>query len=334
MSLVVYRLIFLSLMTVLLTSCLSRLPKAELVSYASAYSETHKVTNDILNIVIPYERIVIRYAAENRTTVTSKPNADPNCDPELHANGCPPIKKTKTRTVVIENACLNGYRGPDQFCYEFRDGYADIGDPPLVGVYRNLAEVVARFNTIVAAYADGVSMKFIQQDLNALSSAVSQITSNPYFVGVGAAKGSLALFVRNLIPVSNLALGVRDRGQLKTFLVENYPLVDTALEQMSVNAPTLYANVAIGTQLVRLKGKGDTRNLNGRRKAIRKIIANWTVVLEDTQRLLAALKFAVENPNNLEVRLRNLDEPSVVVRSNIEVIKKQIAELSGPPELL
>ncbi len=311
-------------------SCINRPPRVELVSYISAYSETHKITNDILNIVIPYERIVIRYAAERRTRTISSAQVDPTCVPELQENGCKKRKTYKTEIVVLESTCLNGYRGPDQFCYELRDGFADIGDPPLVGAYRNLSKTIARFNAILAAYADGVSIKFIQQELSILSSDIVELGKNPYF-STSSAEAWIGDFVKNFLPLAKLALDVRDRAQLKEFLVDNYKIVDFAMENMVVNSPALYANVAVGTNLYNgAPSTVDIRSMKKRRKAIRKIVANWTVVLDDSRQLLSALKFAIDNPNNLEVRLRNLDEPSVTVRSNVEVLKKQIAELGGP----
>jgi hypothetical protein len=54
-----------------------------------------------------------------------------------------------------------------------RDAYADIGDPPLVAAYRNLADVILRFNRLLIAYADGISGRLLAQDLDGLSASVS-----------------------------------------------------------------------------------------------------------------------------------------------------------------
>ena len=321
----------------------------ELVTYTNAYTEVHDVTGDILDIVIPYERMVIRTASVARTRTVEVPNPDfdpeeaeraKKCDPTLFASGtCPKppsetLKRKRTVSVPIEKTCLKGYRGPDPFCYEIRDAYATIGDPPLVGAYRSLSNIVQRFNAVLIAYAEGASFKFVQQDLNGLSTAIDTIGRNPYFKGGGvAAQQALSRLVGQLLPIAQTALNLRDRDALRVFLIENYEMVDEALEQMARNSPTLYSNVGVGTQLFRLRRIGDGAALNKRRKAIRKIIANWTVVLEDTQRLLATLKTAIENPDSLESRLRNLTEPSVKTSSNIDVIKKQISTLGGPPEL-
>ena len=60
-----------------------------------------------------------------------------------------------------------------------RDAYADIGDPPLVGAYRNLSNVVLRFNTLLVAYADGISDRLLKRDLDRLSTSVTDLTRPP-----------------------------------------------------------------------------------------------------------------------------------------------------------
>lgn len=334
------RTLALSIPALVLASCTQTLPKAELVSYTSAYSEVHALTNSVLDIVIPYERMVIRQAIRSRSQTVTVPGVRANCqNPEIFADGkCPfttqPSTKTTTRRVATQNTCLRGYGGPDPFCYELRDGFATIGDPPLAGAYRNLSDVVQRFNTILVAYANGTSIQFVQQDLSGLSTSIAVLTNNPYFAGATQpASQAIGQLIQNLVPMAKVALDVRDRKALKNFLIDNYDLVDTALRQMAENSPTLYSNVGVGTQLFELRRAGSSANLRPRRQAIRKIVANWTVVIEDTRVLLATLRTAIENPNNLEVRLRNLGEPAVTARSNIEFIKKQIATLDGPPEL-
>ena len=45
------------------------LPRAEITAYTSAYSEILTITNGVLDIVSPYERIVIRNSAATPLTV-------------------------------------------------------------------------------------------------------------------------------------------------------------------------------------------------------------------------------------------------------------------------
>jgi hypothetical protein len=70
--------------------------------------------------------------------------------------------------------------------------------------------------------------------------------------------------------------------------------------------------------------------MNTRRREIRRLIANWTVLLDDNRRLLRELKFAIENSDGLETRLRSLNDSTVVARIDTSAIKKQIATLGTP----
>lgn len=107
----------------LLTACTS-LPTAELTAYTTAYSDTQGITNSVLDIVAPYERITIRYANMAAGTGVSMPSSLP-----------PP--------------CADPIDPSNPYCYDTRLGYADIGDPPLVAAYRRLSDVVAKFNSLM-----------------------------------------------------------------------------------------------------------------------------------------------------------------------------------------
>jgi hypothetical protein len=114
--------------------------------------------------------------------------------------------------------------------------------------------------------------------------------------------------------------------------LENYELVDDAIELMATSSGTLYANVAIGTGIF-ARGQLATTSpqaLFNRQREIRGVIANWTVLLDDTRLLLRELKIAIENSDGLETRLRNLNESTVTARIDTSAIKKQIAALGTP----
>lgn len=309
------------------------LPKVELKAYATAYAETQVITNGVLDIVVPYERIVIRTAAAPTrvapaTPADAPPSATcqpPACDPSLLAN-----RPAAPRPVPVVTAprCRNGFRGPDPFCYEFRDGYADIGDPVLVGAFRNLSNVVGRFNALLIAYADGASAKLIEQELSGLSATVTTIGSLVPGSSVGSA---FANRFNNLVgKIVAIAGPVIDREQLRIFLLDNYELVDQAIELMATNSPALYSNVATGTLFFRDIAPGSGPSLNTRRREIRRLIANWTVLLDDNRRLLRELRIAIEAPDGLETRLRNLNESTVIARIDTSAIRKQIATLGTP----
>jgi hypothetical protein len=124
--------------------------------------------------------------------------------------------------------------------------------------------------------------------------------------------------------------GIADRAQLRDFLLNNYENVDKAIALMATGSAELYANVAIGTNLFRrMTAPGAGQSLVVRRQEIRRLIANWTVLLDDNRRLLRELRDAAAAPDGLETRLNNLD-PSVKARTDTSVIKKQIATLGTP----
>lgn len=379
------------------------LPKVELTAYTTAYSETRIITNGILDIVVPYERIVIRRAAQGRqktvqvrvpvdpatdaatvgptggagtanepppgAPATSAPKVDeslleskarpksapkvdesllepkskaktksaPKVDetllePKSPPKPAPPRTKTVTRVVTI-SPCNEGFGGVDPYCYETRDAYADIGDPPLVASFRNLSNVVHRFNALLIAYANGVSGPLIEQELNGLSSAVTTIST---FVPASGAAGAGVFATRfngivgKLVPIAQFIGPAIDRAQLRSFLLENYELVDDAIELMATSSGTLYSNVAVGTLFFARTPNVSTQALTARQREIRGLIANWTVLLDDSRQLLRELKGAIEVPDGLETRLRNLNESTVTTRIDTAAIRKQIATLGTP----
>ena len=213
-----------------------------------------------------------------------------------------------------------------------RDGFADIGDPPLVGAYRNLANVILRFNTLLVAYSDGISGRLLRQEIEGFTSSINEISKLAPITnisGAGTFAASFTGIVNSLLPIADLAGGVVDRAQLRTFLLDNYEIVDQALLLMAQNSSKLYANVYVGTQLFQIRTRGAGENLNTRRREIRRLIANWTVLLDDTRRILRELKIAIEASDGLETRMRNL-EATVISRINTSAIKKEIATLGTP----
>jgi len=279
---------------IFLSSC-AQLPKVELASYLNAYNEVQEITNGVLDIVAPYERIGIKVLAAG-------PNARSKC--------------TDGNLV-------------DQYCYDLRDGYADIGDPPLVGAYRRLSSVVGRFNAILAAYIDGISMKLITQDLNLLSSELGELSKFGGLESV-ALHSAIVSFAKDIIPAGTVVGGIHDRAQLKRFLLENHTDVAKALRLMADNSSALYSNVVSGTTSFQRQSGANRAALTTRKLEIRKLIANWTVALDDAVVQLKVLVASIQNPDGLEPRIRNLNETAITSRINTEIIRKQIATLGTP----
>ena len=351
------------------------------------------VTNSVLDIVVPYERVMLRYTAQTtpeRIPVAVRPRPmpaphpfpspppvptaptpidpiDPNAiDPSLFKDPAaaqaaaaaanrpvvaaqPQPKRrstasgrtasrgtvstrTVTRTVAIERVGTNCYRGPDPFCDETSAGYADIGDPPLVGAFRNLSNVILRFNNLLVAYADGVSGRLIEQDLAGLSSAagsLGELASLAGVPGAGFSDAGIAGIASKLQPLVNAVGAVNDRAQLRQFLLANAKNVDDAINLMRENSVQLYATVAVGTINFEVNTPGSSQVLEARQREIRRLIANWRELLKDISVLLRELTTAVENPNGLETRLRNLDA-STKTKIDTSRLKQQIATLGTP----
>ena len=369
---------------VLLVAACTPVPRVELTAYTTAYSDNLEATNGVLDIVVPYERVVMRSAAgDTASLVSTTPRAagapppaiegrrspprplpppdpslfaDPNSvrparplpppDPSLFGDPgavksikpAPPLDPAAAApmgavTTLSGSGCGSGIGGADPFCYELRDAWADIGDPPLVAAYRSLSNVVLRFNNLLVAYADGISGTLLEQDVNSLSAAAGNLTQLAPIAAISGAGGFAAGFsgaVSALAPIAGIAGRIADRAQLRSFLLENYENVDKAIALMATGSAELYANVAIGTNLFRrLTAPGAGQSLIIRRQEIRRLIANWTVLLDDNRRLLRELRAALAAPDGLETRLNNLDPP-VKARIDTSVIKKEIATLGTP----
>lgn len=368
---------------VLVVAGCTPVPRVELTAYTTAYSDSLEATNGVLDIVVPYERVVMRVAAGDTASFVSTPRAaghavgaspppieerrsrprplpppdptlfaDPNAvrsprplpppDPALFADpnavksvkpapapDPPPAAPTGALTTVIGSGCISGIGGADPFCYQLRDAWADIGDPPLVAAYRGLSNVVLRFNNLLVAYANGISGRLLEQDVNSLAAAAGGLTQLAPIAAIGGA-GGFAAGVSALAPIAGIAGRIADRAQLRDFLLNNYENVDKAIALMATGSAELYANVSIGTNLFRrITAPGAGQSLVARRQEIRRLIANWTVLLDDNRRLLRELRDAAAAPDGLESRLNNLDPP-VKARIDTSIIKKQIATLGTP----
>jgi hypothetical protein len=350
-----------TLSALLVVGC-APVPKAELTAYTTAYSDSLEATNGVLDIVVPYERVVMRFAASDTASMISTPGTDgaplpvhrrtarpaaplPPPDPTLFADPsavspakpAAPLDRTAVASAgahaTVGGGGCGGIGEVDPFCYELRDAWADVGDPPLVAAYRNLADVVLRFNNLLVAYANGVSGTLLEQDVNNLSAAADDLTQLAPIAAISGAGSFAAGFsgaVSALAPIAGIAGRIADRAQLRSFLLSNYNNVDKAIALMASSSAELYANVAIGTNLFRrLARPGAGQALVMRRQEIRRLIANWTVLLDDNRRLLRELRAAIAAPDGLETRLNNLGPP-IKAGVDTSIIKKQIATLGTP----
>jgi len=266
----------------LLAAC-TPFPRAELTTYSQTFAAFQEVSGTVLDIVAPYERMAIRPS-----------------------------------TFTTEDCPAGGVLSPDPFCYEIRDVFATIGDPPLVGSYRDLIEVIARYNAILVAYSDGVSLRFIQQDLDGFAAGVAAASAD--------AAADLTGVITDLTPAAEQLTGYSDRQSLLALLNQTFPKVDAAFAALARESGALFSNVATGTTgAVRLGGNRQT--LAARRTELRNVIANWTVLIDETRGLLQDMNFALNNPDNLEVRLRNLQDEAIPVNAGFEVLRRQLAEL-------
>lgn len=352
-----------AIVVLLVVGC-TPVPRVELTAYTTAYSDSLEATNGVLDIVVPYERVVMRFSAGDAASLVSTtpraaaapppaierrpstPRPAPPPDPALFADpdavksvnpapplDPPPAAPAGTVTTVAGSGCVSGIGGTDPFCYELRDAWADIGDPPLVAAYRSLSTVVLRFNNLLVGYANGISGRLLEQDVNSLSAAAGSLTQLAPIAAIGGAGGFAAAVsgvVSALAPIAGIAGRIADRTQLRDFLLNNYENVDKAIALMATGSAELYANVSIGTNLFRrMTAPGSGQSLVARRQEIRRLLANWTVLLDDNRRLLRELRDAAAAPDGLETRLANLDPP---VKASIDtsIIKKQIATLGTP----
>lgn len=270
---------------ILLLGC-TPLPRAEGADYRQTFDAFRNVSMNVLDIVTPYERAATR----KRSYV----GAD-----------CP----GESNLVLTQ----------DPFCYGIRDQFATIGDPTLVGSYRNLIEVVSRFNAIVVAYSEGVSIRVLTQDVAEFAT----------FVDAFGTAASVNGAVDSAIPLATQAANLRDRRELLSFLAENHELVERAFEEMSLRSGRLYGTVNSGTAILTANKPSLRASLNPRRREIRTIIANWTVLIDETKEVFGKLQFALNNANNLEVRLRNLDDTKFEINAGFVALQGQIAEIGS-----
>jgi len=272
---------------VFVLSC-TPLPRAEVAAYQQTFDAFRSVSMSVLDIVAPYER-----AATRKRSYT--------------ASDCP----GETDVVLSQ----------DPFCYGIRDQFATIGDPTLVGSYRNLIEVVYRFNTIITAYSDGISIRFLKQDAEEFAAL-----AGPFLAG---ASETVSGAVDSATPLATQAANLSDRNELLVFLAENHARVTSAFEEMALRSGRLYGTVNSGTAVLTANDPGLRATLNPRRQEIRTIIANWTVLIDETKDMFETMQFALSNPNNLEVRLRNLDETTFEVRAGFATLEGQIAAIGS-----
>lgn len=318
-----------ALLLLLVGSGCAAIPSAELDAYLEASNEVHAITNNVLDIVAPYERGVVRRTAlTTLVTPTEHSASEIEALRELAADPAAVDAEFAGSDATGLESCI-GRTGEGRYCYPLRDAYATLGDPPLVAAFRRTADVVWRYDRILAAYAQGVSGALLMADLQRLK---SRIDAGLALSGAAAPAlpNALTAAVAALKPIATEVGTQRDRAALGQLLLRHQSAVDSAYTAMAIASTELFNNVHVDTNNRIAVRPEERAALLRRRDEIRSVIANWTVLLDDARMLLAELKIAAERPQALEPQLREMGLLSIRSLGRASVVRNQIDTLGEP----
>jgi len=315
------------LLVLLVASGCTTTPRADLDAYLEASNEVYAITNNVFDIVAPYERGVVRRMALVDPATSTTPS-EIEALRELAADPATVDAAFAGSDAMGLESCI-GRTGEGRYCYPLRDAYATLGDPPLVAALRRTADAVWRYDRILAAYAQGVSSALLVADLQRLKSRIDaglalSDTAAP------AVPGALTAAFAALGPIAAEVGAQRDRAALGQLLLRHQPAVDSAYVAMAMASTELFNNVYVDMNNRIVARPEERAALLRRRDEIRSVIANWTVLLDDTRILLAELKIAVESPQALEPRLREMGVLSIRALGRTSVVRNQIDTLGEP----
>ena len=285
----------------LLCACTTNpVPKVELDAYIGGYNKAQQTTNSVLDLIVPFEREVLRAVA----TSDSPPTAN------SAAADCP--------------------TGRNAYCYQLRDAWANIGDPPLVQSVRRTSDVLLRFNRLLTAYAAGVSADLLAADYARLQARIGGLSELAASAAPGIAPAITLAKTLGESLAGPLAASA-DRAQFGIYLQENQANVDQALGLLAESSEALYGNVKTGTDLRKraAANANERAALDQRRTELRQMLANWSVLIDGVRLQLRELAAASANPQGLETRLRNLGSADAETSANAETINREIISLIG-----
>lgn len=300
------------LIPALLVSCTPMLPQAELDAYLIGYTKVQDATNSVLDLMTPFEREVIRSLSS--IEISTSPAVD-----------------TSLLVISTDEAESQGLSdcptGKNNYCYQYRDAYATIGDPPLVKSVRRTSNVLFRFNKLLAAYAAGASAEILEADFASLQADVGVLgmVAKESVPGIGQAIEIAKMLAKPLVASA-------DRAQFGVYLKENHADVDKALGLLAESSEVLYSNVKLATQIRRRAvntSSVESKALVKQGEDMRRILANWSVLIDDVRVQLSELAVAAEHPENFETGLRNLGKIDIEMMTNTEILNRELLSLIG-----
>jgi hypothetical protein len=190
--------------------------------------------------------------------------------------------------------------------------------------------VLLRFNKLLTAYAAGVSAQLLAADYARLQARIGVLgglaeSASPAIGPAISIAKSLGESVAGPLAAS------ADRAQFGVYLQQNHAHVDQALGLLAQSSQALYGNVKTGTDL-RKRAAADASQraaLDQQRDELRRLLANWTVLIDDVRVQLGELAWASANPQGLETRLRNLSQTDAETAANAEILNREIIALIG-----
>ena len=285
------------IVTLLLTACTSTpVPRVELDAYIGGYDKVQQTTDTLLDLMVPYEREVLRRLATSGGSSV--------------ADDCP--------------------TGQNAYCYQLRDAWATIGDPPLVKAIRRTTDVLLRFNKLLTAYAAGVSADLLAADYARLQARIGVLGS--LAASASPQIGPAITIAKSLgESVARPLAASADRTQFGIYLQQNQTNVEQALGLLAESSQALYGNVKTGTDLRKRAAANTTERaaLDQQRDQLRTMLANWSVLIDDVRVQLRELASASANPDGLETRLRNLGNADAETSANATVLNREIIALIG-----
>lgn len=270
--------------------------RAELEAYLARSEGAARATDAVLDLVAPYERIVLR----NQTQDCAAAPAD-----DATGDGAPP--ETAPPEPTLRDPPLD-------FAHCRRDAFATIGDPPVVGAARALSGTLGRLNGVMAARASGVSHQLLRRDFDAITAHVGSLA--PLVAHAEGAATALAKAAADAAPLGAI-LAIGDDAALRAFVTTNRAAIVAAYAALSASSDTLWGNVRTGARQIGDEAMGAeaaslaeraalVRAAAARADQIAVLIADWTVVVDAQRGLFERYADAIARPGGLDGQIASL----------------------------
>ena len=204
--------------------------------------------------------------------------------------------------------------------------YVKAGEAPRTRALRRGFEVIHDHNVILARYVAGESVSVLSDDISALNSSATRLGDA---VGASEMGGSVGLLLAAAKSLARVSLSAGNTEEFRRSLNTTAPLIREFLSKAREQSETMYSEARTRARDRILEGEKSATVVE-RREAFKVMVANWVLMIDETQEALGLLIEAAQYdrpPRSVLSKLAASTDRLTLYAEELGVVRRSLENL-------